>query len=113
MAGIKETKEAIKFCIELVKSVETSLQDNVFSFEDVANFVNSIIAASEGLTGAKSIPTEIRDLQPEEVQELHDFIKSELVLENQKYEKFLEDAVEIVVKIYDLVQLAKEPGLPD
>lgn len=105
--GIKESKELVKFIIELIKAIDLSMQDGEFSWKDGVNFISTLLSVSEGLTGIEKVPAEIKDLQKEEIHELYNFVKKELVLANPKYEKFVEDALEIGVKLYDLLQLVK------
>lgn len=107
MAGIKESKELVKFVTELVKAIDKSLEDGEFALSDIVNFYQALTAASSGLSGIQEIPAELKDLQPEEVHELCEYVKNEFQLRNHKHEQIVESALEIGVKIYDLILLIK------
>ena len=111
--GIKETKELLKFVIELAEAIDISLADGEFTFGDITNLVSAMMAAGDGFADINLIPAEMKDLNEAEALELYTYVKDELELDNPKTEEIVECALEIGLKVYQLIQLIREePAAP-
>ncbi len=110
--GIKETKELIKFIIEFGEAVDASLVDGKIDFGDISNLVAAMLAAGPALTGANLIPAELKDLDQAEALELCNYAKTELGLTSPKIEEIIERAIEIGLKIFELISMLKAPAAP-
>lgn len=105
--GIKETKEFLKFVIDLVEAIDVSLQDGVISVGDAANFFTAIINAGSAFDNIGQVPAEVADLSLEEANELYSFVCEELSLSNEQAKLAVERLLEVGLKIYELVIFIK------
>lgn len=109
--GIKETKELLKFVIEIAEALDASLADGDIGFMDLSNLVSAMMASAAAFDNISMIPAEMKDLDTTEAQELYDYCKSELDLASDKIESIVEMALQIGLKVYELTQLVhpKDP----
>lgn len=105
--GIKETKEMAKFIISLGMAVDKSLEDGKIGLDDAMYFYNALLSAKDAFDKADQIPTELKDLDQAEAQELLDFVKAEFDIADDKLELTVVKALETGLKVYDLVQQIK------
>ena len=101
--GIKETKDMLKFVLGLGMALDKSLADKKFSVDDIGNFVSAFLSAGEAFEGVKEIGAELKDLDAAELEEINEFVKKELELENEKVEAIVESGLGLGVQIYQLV----------
>jgi len=114
MEGIKETKELLKFVIELGEGLDKSLQDGELGFTDLSNLVSAMMASGDAFENANKIPAEIKDLDENEALELYTYVREDFNLINDKTEEIVERSLEIGLKIFQLVEMirAKPPTTP-
>lgn len=104
---IKDTKELVKFVVELVNAVDYSLQDGKFSLIDVANFLKPMLSAPNAFNDIKNVSLEIKDLSEEEKVELKEYMKNELKIGSEKVEMVVEHSFSIALELATLVQMLK------
>jgi len=107
MYGIKETKELVKFGIDMAESFDKALGDGSFSLEDLSFFFNAFISASAAFENIGQVPTELKDLSAEEMAELKEYVNTEFDIANDKLEAVIEKAIAVVIGIYELISLFK------
>jgi len=107
MAGIKETKELLKFIVEFAEAIDKSMEDGDIGFADLTNLVSAMMAAGDAFSDISLIPEEINDLDDNEALELYAYAKDELDLRSDKLEEIVESALEIGLKVYQLFNLIK------
>lgn len=105
MPDTKELKEAIKFVIELGNGLGESLEDDKFTFGDLANFLPAMMAVPAAFGGINKIPSELDDLDETERLDLVEFVRSELDIEQDKAELIAEQAFLVLTQIFKLVEL--------
>jgi len=105
MANTKELQEALKFVIELGNGLGKSLEDDKFSFSDLANFLPAVMAVPAAFGGINEIPNELDDLDEQERLDLIAFVEAELELEQDKAEEIAEKAFLILTELFNLVRL--------
>jgi hypothetical protein len=109
MAGIKETKELLKFVIEVTEALDRSLEDGEIGFTDLSNLVSAMMASAAAFENVSLIPSEMKDLDKAEAAELYAYVKGELNLKDDKIEAAVEAALEIGLKIYKLINIIRNP----
>ena len=105
--GIKETKELLKFIIELTEAIDKSLEDGEIGFGDISTLVTAMKDAGPAFSDMKLIPEELKDLDDTEALELYTYAKDELELSGKKTEEIVEASLEIGLKMFELVNLIK------
>lgn len=105
--GIKETKEFLRFVIDMAQAIDKSLEDGELSVFDSANFVTAIVNAGAAFDNIDLVPKEIADLSQEEANELYTYVTTELKLSNTNVEVVVQRSLEIGLKIYELVLFLK------
>jgi len=98
--GFKETKEAIDLAIALGKGIEKSLGDDKIDFKDIPNFIPATMVLFAAIDGVEDIPLEFSVASKEEIDELKAYVQSQLVLEDDKLEAFIEDAFKVLLDIF-------------
>jgi len=109
MSSLKETKELLKFVIDLGLAVEKSLEDGDLSIFDAANFVSSMIDIGPAFCGIEKVPEEIRNMGDPELKEIQDYIQEQLNLsDNVKLADAVAKLAEVGLKIFQLVTFIQE-----
>ena len=104
MSKVQETKELLKFVIDLGLAFEKSLDDGDLSVFDAANFISSMIDLGPAFSGIEKIPSELKNMVAEDAKEIRDFIKEHLDLAaDQKVEEVIDRLSDIGVKLFELV----------
>jgi len=104
-----ETKELLKFVIDLGLAFEKSLSDGDLSVFDAANFVSSMLDLSAAFEGIQKIPEEIKNMAEADIKELYAFVKEQLDLAGEhKAEDVIAQFAEIGMKIYKMVVFIRD-----
>lgn len=104
---LKDTKELVKFVIGLGEAVDKSLADGRISIGDLRHFMNPLMDAGDAFSDISNIPAELKDMTQEESQELLEYIRKEFDIENDKIEKVIENSLQILVKLYEVIELVR------
>lgn len=96
MAGIKETKELLKFLAEVGEAgVKRTLPE----------IVEALQAAYPAIQGIKDVITEIKDLDQAELDELVQYFAEEFDLEDDKAELAVEKGLNAIKSIVEFINL--------
>ena len=102
--GTKELGEVLKFVCALASSVGEAAKDGEMSLGDAAHLIPLLYKLPAAAEGMGEIPAEAKDLSQDEIDALIKMIKEELDLPQDKIEMAVEDALDICLKLYVLVQ---------
>jgi len=69
MAGIQETKEVLLAIEKIILTSMETFKDG-FQLEDVSRFLSLFEDVKKAIEGAQDIPTEMKDLDQEEITEI-------------------------------------------
>lgn len=109
MAGIKETKEALRFGIALGEGVAASLIDGKVTFLDAVNFYSALMAAGDAIKDASQIPSELADLSEEEIAELKEFVMTEFDIDQDAIENAIKGGLNLVFSIVSYINGLRRP----
>lgn len=98
--GFKETKEAIDLAIALGRGIEKSLGDDKINFTDIPNFIPATMLLFQAIDGIEDVPLEFSVSSKEEIDELKAYVQSQIDLEDDKLESFIEDSFKVLLDIY-------------
>jgi hypothetical protein len=105
--GMKETKEMVDFIIELAHAMDKSMADGKIGIEDLGHFISAMTLAGPAFADMGKIPSEMQTMTEQQSQDLIAHVKRRLTLSNAKVEQISELAVEIGLKVYQLMCLMK------
>lgn len=108
--GFAETKQAIDLAIALGKGIEKSLADGQLNFTDVPNFIPAFMVLFQAIEGAEEIPMEFSIADAAQIDELKQYVKDNLDLEDDKLEAFIEDAFKVLLDIFMVYKLYFAPA---
>jgi len=105
--GIEKLKEAVHLAIALpVQAVKTI--KNKFQIFDLIAFIDEFRQFAEVIKARKDIVSELKDLTPAERKELHDYVKEEFDIPNDKVELFIENALAWADSTITLIEEVKK-----
>ena len=110
--GIEETKEFVKWGLQLGMAVEAALQDGKISWLDATSFMKVVTGAPKAITGIDKVPKELGDMDAAEKKELSEYIKLELDLENDGLEDKIEKGLALALELYGMVKLFTKKDEP-
>lgn len=108
MAGIDQLKAAVKLAVNLGEGVEAATADGKIEVAEVAQWVVDLIPIIQVIQERELLVEEIRDLDIDEIDELVEYAKEELNLENDNVEEVIEKVLDAIVIVVELVQLFKK-----
>jgi hypothetical protein len=106
--GIKETKEMMRFLIELAEGIDRSDADGKFDLADLGNMIGAMGAAAPAFSGAGDIFKEMGDLDEAEAQELVNYVESELQLGHERTLQLVKKAMHVGLGLYELMALMRK-----
>ena len=102
MSSMKETKELLKFGIELGEAFDKSFADGKLDLNDAGHFFYALGYAKDAFQGIKLVGGELAKPTAEEFLELKQYVELELNIRNDKVEEAIERAFATVLSIYQL-----------
>ena len=99
MYGIEKLKNALAFAINLGEALDKRLEDGKLSFVEGITLIPSLKDLPEVISSSKDIWKEFLDLDSTEKDELISFIETELDLENDKVEDFIQTSLKFVSEL--------------
>jgi len=118
--GFKETKQILDAMIALGKGIESSLSDGQLNLLDIPNFIPFLTLIMPALEGAEQVPFEFKVADPAEIEELKQYLRDNLDLEDDQLETFIEDSFKVALDIFMLINLyflkkdaPSEPAIED
>ena len=115
LVGLKETKEVLDLVITLGKGIEASMEDDKITLGDLPNFFNVLFQIVPAIEGIDQVPMEFKLASDEEAEELKQYLRDELDLQDDEMEAFIEEAFNVVLTIWQVVKkfFLKGENLPD
>jgi uncharacterized membrane protein len=95
MVGIENLKNAILVGIKLGMGVKESLEDGKVTFGEVLGLLPKLAGLPKVIMNASSLKDEFKDLTPQEVTEIKEFVTDKLELDD-KVEDWIEYSLDIV-----------------
>jgi hypothetical protein len=108
MAGIENLKKALGLVLHLVDKIDDVTQDGWQWLTDSLALVPTLIEIPGIVKNGKAIWEEVQDLDDAEREELLQFAKEELNLNDDEVEDVVESAFDILDAIADLALKIKE-----
>jgi len=110
--GVKETKELVKFAIELGEAFDVALSDKKFDMSELGLLIAPLMQVGPAFEGLDKVASELKELSESEQLEVVEFVKTELDLKSDNVETVIESALELGVKIAGFVKLFKKSEAP-
>lgn len=105
--GIKELSEVVKFVCAMANGIADAAKDGQISLGDAAHLVPLLYKLPSAADGLSEVPLEVADLSQDEIIAISALVKEELDLPQDKIEMAVEEAIDIAISIYMLVQKLK------
>lgn len=105
---MKETKEVIKFAIELGEALEAALADKKFEIAELALLMGPLMQVGPAFEGIDLVGDEIKIADAAALADLVAFAKDELDLVADNTEEVIEKALDLGLQIYSFVKLFKK-----
>lgn len=103
---VKETKEALKFALNLAQVVGVSLEDGKVGLEDLVLLLGALSGAGEAFKGLSEIPAELGELSNEEKDELKTVVE-EFDIPQEAIEDTIQAGLKLILDIIALVSRIK------
>lgn len=104
MSGTKELGEAVKFVCALASAVVDAAADGKLSLADTTRVMPLLYKLPVAIDGFDEAIQEAKDLSREELLEVVAIAKDSLDFDDEDLEEICEDAIDVVLKLYTLVQ---------
>lgn len=108
MANIQETKELVKWVCTLANAIGVSMKDGKISIGDLYNFMGVLSGASTAFAGADKIPEELLDLTDAEKAEVLALVEKEFQIPNDQVEAYVKAGLQAASKLHDVYLLFKK-----
>lgn len=103
--GIEETKDVILFGVSAANAVIASLKDDgKITVKDFPNLIAPMMKLPAALSGLNYVPAELADLTEVEKDELIQFVKANLEVDDAKAQAIIQKSIEAAYSIYNLVK---------
>ncbi len=106
MYGIENLKKIVKVACDFTKQAASSLMDG-WQWTDFFAFVDEMAAIPGAVKSLPEVMQEIKDLQPEERDQLYAYLVEQFDIPNDKVEAFVEDAIAWAISTVSLVEKFK------
>lgn len=102
--GIQNIKEAVLFVCKFTEGLVKTLEDGKFKITELVNFAGAARVAPAAIKDLKELPVEYADMDDAEKAELHEYVKAEFDLPDDKVEAFVEKAIKLGHDLADLIE---------
>jgi hypothetical protein len=99
-AGFKETKDVLLLVITLGKAYENAKADGNINWADITHLFPVIFLIGDALEGIENVKLELVMATPEEGEELKAWVKSQVDLQDDEVEAFIEACFAVVLDIW-------------
>lgn len=97
----KDLKEVVSFVIAMGTGIEKSLkEDGQLTISDLPNLFPALFKIMPAIEGLENVPVYIKAMNKEEADEIFEYVKTELELESDQVEGFIEDAVRVILDLW-------------
>jgi hypothetical protein len=107
LLGIENLKKMVKLSLDLTEQIANSTADG-WQWTDTLSFIDELAAIPGVVKSWKDVSLELKDLSPEEREELYTYVVDEFDLPNDKVELFVENALLQAISLISLVEQFKE-----
>lgn len=97
--GVEEIKDVIRFAAAFGNAYGEAAEDG-FDWLDILDFINPLTKLPDAVTGIEHVKEEMLDLDQTEAQELIDMVVTEFNIPQDSAEEYVEDAVELALKVW-------------
>jgi hypothetical protein len=105
---MKETKEVLKFAIELGEAVEAAMKDGKFEIAEAGLLIPVLMQIGPAIEGVALVKEELKAADEAAMKDLADYAKAELSLDAEGIEAKIEGALDLALCAYGFVQLFKK-----
>ena len=106
MYGIENLKIALGFAIGLGEKIEKALADDgKITWNELFSFIPVLTGVPAVIKAAPQLLDEFKDLSEAEKAELHDWLVTELDLDNDKLEEYIEKGFELLLALSALINI--------
>lgn len=113
--GVLNLKKLIKFACDFTRQVATALEDGKFQLMEATGFFDEILQIPGVVKSFPAIKDELKDLSPEERQELYDYLAVEFDIPNDRVEVFVENSILFTISavvLFEQWKALKNPPTP-
>jgi hypothetical protein len=103
MLGIDNLKIAVLFGINIAEALDKRLEDGKISFIEAITMAGKLRGLPDIISNAAEIKAEFKDLDESERQEIANYVKLELNLNNKNVENIIEKSIDCVASITGVV----------
>lgn len=102
--SLKDTREVLTFVIALGKAYEAAKSDGVINVADLLHLLPVIDKIGPAFEGIENVQIELMAMTTEEADELKAWIKTELDLQDEEIEEFIQAAFAVVVDLWMVIR---------
>lgn len=103
--GIDRIKFALGFVINYSESIIKKMDDKKLSWTERLSLIMELTPLMEVLKNWRELKAQIKDLDTTELEQLQLFAIKEFDIPNEKAEKIVEKCLNILVNIFELIEL--------
>jgi len=101
--GIDETKDVLLFAVLFANAINKTFADGKVTLADLPNFFNVVLKLPAALNGINKVPSEINDLDENELKTLLQIVKDNLGLQTDQVKVVLQKSLDFVFAAYNLI----------
>lgn len=105
--GIKATKEMVEFLVAVVQGVVDSFADGRLDIWDVPRFFKAIGKAIPAIQHVGELCKELRDLSPEEIEEIKPLVRLDLKLPLPMADTLLKQVINATIETLKIIPLVR------
>jgi hypothetical protein len=109
MADVKNTKEAVKLVIDAYKVYKSASADGKIDLADLGLVIALVPALQPAIEGIGEVPTEIKDMDLNELSELSAYVVAQLGSVDSQATAIIEAALGLLSSAYKLYVAVKGP----
>lgn len=102
--GTSEIKDILKFCFELAKAIEGTVEDKKITLQDLARFIPVLLSAGEAFNDLPLLVKQFSDLDGEELKEIKEYAGQEFDLKDDKIEDIVHQCLDVSLEVYYLIK---------
>lgn len=101
--SVKELKEALLLLVEMANAGIEIAKDGKIGLDDVGTLLKIVPALGPAISGVTEIPSEVSDIDAEEVAELVGAVVAKLAVDDQKARLIIEKSLKTAAAVAELV----------
>jgi hypothetical protein len=107
--GIENLKTALGFAIGLGEKIEIALSDDgKITWTEIFGFIPILTSVPSVIKAAPELVDEFKDLDQAEKDDLKIWLETELDLQNDKVESYIEKAFELLLALSAMIKLGEK-----